>query len=161
MKGAEVYTKATVGRELYEVKIKIVPLQEKAAIKRNMSTSDPSTWHNKRELSSMDFPSQETKAVEVRREQIQSKVRPLGIISNKIFIMRATSNAPKIKILKTNHVGKLEDISTRTCSCEEEITRDTHQGTPKLSQSEHMTSLTSTLDEATLQLILDFQISSD
>jgi len=60
MKGAEVYTKATVGRELYEVKIKIVPLQEKAAIKRNMSTSNPSTWHNKSELVFMELPSQET-----------------------------------------------------------------------------------------------------
>jgi len=106
MKGTEVYTEASLGEELYEVKMKIVPSQEMAAIK-----------------------SQETRANIARKERTRPEGRPSGRISNKVLIMRVTSDAPEIKIPKTKHEAKLEETYIGTCSHEEELTRDTHQDT--------------------------------
>jgi len=68
--------------------------------------------------------------------------------------MRVTSNAPEIKITKMNHEVKMEEISTRICSCKEEFMKDTHHGTLKLFQSEYVTIL------ATMAPILDEDASS-
>src|SRR5882724_8871003 len=138
MKGTEVYTKASLGEELCKVKMKIVPSQEMAAIK-----------------------SQETRANEARRERTQPEARPLGHISNTVLITRVTRDAPKIKITKTNHEVKMEEISIGTCSCEEELKRETYQETPELHQHEHMTILAisaPTSDEDSLQQIVDLKL---
>src|SRR5882724_1690369 len=118
MKGTEVYAEVSLGGELYEVKMKIVPSQETAAIK-----------------------SQETRADEARREQTQPEARPSGHISNTVLITRVTNDAPEIKILETKNEVKLEEISIRTCSREEELMRDMHQETPQPHQHEHTTTL--------------------
>ena len=47
MKNAETYTEASLGRELYEVKLKIVPSQQNilSAVKRDSPAVDLPTWH--------------------------------------------------------------------------------------------------------------------
>jgi len=130
-KGTEVYTKASLGKELYKVKMKIVHSQEMAAIK-----------------------SQETRANKARKEQTQSEARPSGHISNTVLITRVTNDAPEIKIPKTKHEVKLEESSLRTCSREEELKRETYQETPEPHQHEHgatLATLAHTPDEAALQ----------
>jgi len=123
IKGAEVYTKASLGRELYEVKMMIVP-------------------------------SQETRPHEARaaRSQPETRAHP----TYKVLILTVTRDAPKIKIMKTNHEVKMEEISTGTCSHKEEFMKDTHQGTPKPSQPEDVTILATmapTSDEALQQIL--------
>src|SRR5882724_10798123 len=131
MKGTEVYTEVSLGEELYEVKIKIIPSQEMAAIK-----------------------SQETRANKARKEQTRPEARPSGHISNTVLITRVTNDAPEIKILKMKNEVKLEEISIRTCSREEELKRETYQETPEPHQHEHgatLATLAHTPDEAALQ----------
>src|SRR5882724_6797024 len=60
--------------------------------------------------------SQETRANIARKERTQPEGRPSGRISNKVLIMRVTSDAPEIKIPKTKHEAKLEEIYIGTCS---------------------------------------------
>src|SRR5882724_8935027 len=103
--------------------------------------------------------SQETRANIARKERTRPEGRPSGHISNKVLIMRVTSDAPEIKIPKTKHEAKLEETYIGTCSCEEELTRDTHQDTFKPTQPNDTTSLTSAPDETALQWILEFQTS--
>jgi len=45
----EVYAEASLGRDLYEVKMKIIPTQESvmAAVKRDTDAADLSTWHRR------------------------------------------------------------------------------------------------------------------
>ena len=73
MKGTEVYTEASLGGELYKLKMKIVPSQETAAIKRNMSTSNSFTRHNKSELSFEEFPSQEPEPMKPGESELDPK----------------------------------------------------------------------------------------
>ncbi len=49
MKNTEIYTEATLGDELYEVKMKIIPSQDSvmAAVKRDSSATSLSTWHRR------------------------------------------------------------------------------------------------------------------
>src|SRR5882724_9872192 len=118
MKADKIYTEGSLGGELYEVKMKIVPSQETATIK-----------------------SQETRADEARRERTQPEVGPSGHISNTVLITRVTNDAPEIKIPETKNEAKLEEISIGTCSHEEELMRDMHQETPQPHQHEHTTTL--------------------
>jgi len=141
MKGTEVYTEASLGEELYKVKMKIVPSQEMAAIK-----------------------SQETRADKAREEQTRPEVRPSGHISNTVLITRITNDAPEIKIPKMQNEVKLEEITIRTCSCKEELKREMYQETPELHQHEHVATLATlahTPDEAALQQILDLNDDLD
>src|SRR5882724_10683827 len=133
-KGTEVYAEASLGKELYEVKMKIVPAQETRAdkIRREQTQSKVGGGDS---------------------------TRPSGRISNKVLITRVTSDAPEIKIPKTKHEAKLEETDIVTCSREEEFTRDTHKGTFKPTQPNDTTSSTSTPDETALQQILEFQTS--
>jgi len=47
MKNAETYSKATLGSELYEVKMKIIPSEQNvlSAVKRDSPATDLPTWH--------------------------------------------------------------------------------------------------------------------
>ena len=74
MKGAEVWS--ITRWRVVQRENEIVPSQETAAIKRNTSTSNPSTWHNKSEPSVVEFLSQENRANEARREWTWSEARP-------------------------------------------------------------------------------------
>ena len=49
MKGTEVYTEAKLGGDLYEVTMKIAPIQDHilTAFKRDSSATDLSTWHKR------------------------------------------------------------------------------------------------------------------
>src|SRR5882724_884685 len=104
-------------------------------------------------------PSRETRGNGARR----SETRPPGHISNKVLITRVIRDAPEIKIMKTNHKVKMEEISTRTCLCKEEFMKDTYQGTPKPAQPEDAT-ISATMapksDEA-LQQILNLKTCFD
>ena len=47
MKNAETYAEATLGGELYKVKMKIIPSEQNvlSAVKRDSAATDLSTWH--------------------------------------------------------------------------------------------------------------------
>src|SRR5882724_4541685 len=106
----------------------------------------------------------ETRANKARKEQTQPGVRPSGHIGNTVLITRITNDAPEIKIPKMKNEVKLEEISIRTCSCEEELKREMYQETPKPHQHEHVATsatLAHTPDEAALQQILDLHDNLD
>jgi len=138
-KGTEVYAEASLGGELYEVKMKIVPAQETRA-------NETRREQTQSKVGGAD------------------STRPSEHICNKVLITRVTSDTPKIKIPKMNHEAKLEETYIGTCLHEEELMRDMHQETPKLHQHEHATiSATSapTFDKDSLQQIVDLKTCLD
>jgi len=124
MKADKTYTEASLGKELYEVKMKIILPQCNGHERRPRRPKKSEVWganHTER-------PERHT----------THKVSEENPITN------TACDAPEIKIPKTNLEAELGEVSTRTCSREEELKRDTHQEVPQLHQSEHVaTSATS------------------
>src|SRR6266481_6392471 len=130
------------GKELYEVRMKIIP----------PSLMEPDAGEARKR-----WPRSEVWATDHRRRSER--------ISNKVLNTKVTSDTHEIENPKThndavpssNLEAKLEEISSGIHLSKEEVTSDTHRRKPKLSQSEHFTE--DVLQH--LQQLLDFKTHLD